>query len=90
MTATSTKTLLFEWFRAHTPSVKKPQYTTLSSRTGYATAYPPIKRHHRRSLHLFSCALLSCKSKKKTSSIPGCASFARFDSYNEGENEEDC
>jgi hypothetical protein len=105
MTSISYTTLLFNWFRVHIPFSQKPNITPIP-RTGYAAAYPEIKRHHRRQSNLFSCLPLIYKSKKnnktqllnnnqskinkKTSGIKGCASFARFDTYEEGETDDDC
>ena len=97
MTSVSYTTLLSNWFRVHIPFSQKPNFTPLP-RTGYAAAYPKIKRCHRRQSNLFSCIPLIYKSKKnnktyllkKTSSIKGCASFARFDRYQEGDTEDDC
>jgi hypothetical protein len=98
MTSVSYTTLLADWFRVHVPLPKKPN-PTFVSHTGYAGAYPEIQWYHRRQGNLFSCIPLVYKSKKrnqkhllrkKNSSIKGCASFARFDTYQEGDIEDDC
>jgi hypothetical protein len=101
MTSVSYTALLSNWFRVHIPFSQKQSLTSVP-RTGCAAAYPPIKSYHRRQ----SCIPFIYKSKKKnktylsnnnrsniqkkTSSIKGCASFARFDRYEEGESEDDC
>ncbi len=105
MASVSYTALLSNWFRVHIPFLQKPNIPSVP-RTGCAAAYPEIKRHHRRQSNLFSCIPFIHKSKKnnktqllnsnqskiykKNSSIKGCASFARFDRYEEGETEEDC
>ncbi|CAF2412280.1 unnamed protein product [Rotaria sp. Silwood2] len=106
MTSASYTNLLTNWFRVHISLPRKTNMTASLHRTGYAAAYPEIKRHHRRQSNLFSCIPLCYKSKKKNkthllnnneskqyrkhSSIKGCASFARFGTYQEGDTEEDC
>ncbi len=98
MTTVSYTTLLFNWFRLHFPFSQKSTKTSIP-RTGYAGAYPTIKQCHRRQSHLLSCIPLLGKSKtninrskieKSNSSIRGCASFARFDRYREGDVDDDC
>ncbi|CAF0958736.1 unnamed protein product [Rotaria sordida] len=106
MTSTSYTNILTNWFRIHISLPRKTNMTTSVHRTGYAAAYPEIKRYHRQQYNLFSCIPLCYKSKKKNktyllnnnesklnrkySSIKGCASFARVDTYQEGDVEEDC
>ncbi|CAF0891500.1 unnamed protein product [Rotaria sp. Silwood1] len=106
MASASTTNLLINWFRIHISLPRKTNLTTSVHRTGYSAAYPEIKRCHRRQSNLFSCIPLCYKSKKKNktylsheheskqhrkhSSIKGCASFARFGTYQEGDTEEDC
>ncbi len=98
MTTVSYTTLLSKWFHVYLPFSKKSNSRSIP-RTGYAAAYPKIKSYHRRPWYLFSCISSSCKSNKNinqakisktNSSIRGCASFARFDSYCEGESDDDC
>jgi len=103
MTSVSYTTLLSNWFRVRIPFSQKPNISPVP-RTGCAAAYPEIKRCHRRQSNLFSCLPLIYKSKKnsktqllinnqskinKKTSIKGCASFARFDTYKEGETEDE-
>lgn len=66
--------LLSNWFRLR--FWQKSQSKPMA-RTGYAAAYPPIKSYHRR-------------LNKRNSSIRGCASFARYDRYEEGASADDC
>jgi hypothetical protein len=82
-------TLLSNWFRIHNPFPQKSKITS-RIRTGYDGAYPKIQRIHRRQSNLFSCIPLNYKSNKKKSSIKGCASFARYDTYQEGDTEDGC
>ena len=76
MAAMSYMDLLSNWFRHHLRIWQKSQAKPIA-RTGYAAAYPPIKPSHRR-------------SNRHRSSIRGCASFARYERYKEGDSEDDC
>ncbi len=105
MTSVSYTALLSNWFRVHIPFTQRSNGTCIP-RTGCAAAYPKIKRYHRRQWNLFSCIPSIYKSKKnykthslnndqskihkRSSSIRGCASFARSDRYEEGETDDDC
>ncbi|CAF2033107.1 unnamed protein product [Rotaria magnacalcarata] len=102
MSSSSYTNRLSNWFYVHISLPRKPNITKSRARTGYATAYPKIKHYHRRQqqLNLCSCILSFYKSNlfdnnesklyRKRSSIRGCASFARYDRYQEGNTEEDC
>jgi hypothetical protein len=89
MASVSYATLLSNWFRVHIPLPQKPNIPRVN-RTGYAGAYPKIKRSHRRRSNLFSCISNKTYQSKKKPSIRGCASFARYGTYQEGETEDDC
>lgn len=84
-------TLLSNWFCTHTLFTKKAK-VPYKPCTGYAGAYPKIKRCHRQQSNLFSCIpfIYSPKKNQPNSSIKGCASFARFGRYEEGESEDNC
>ncbi|CAF0922891.1 unnamed protein product [Adineta steineri] len=85
MTSVSYSTRLADFFRSYIPLRRKSN----SIRTGYAAAYPQVKQYHRQQSNLLSCIPL-CYKSKQNSSIKGCASFARFGTYQEGDTEDDC
>ncbi len=102
MTSVSYTTLLSNWFRVHVPTLKTTKPSSVP-RTGCAAAYPRIKRCHRPPSNLLSCIPLISKTSKpytsnqksveqhsSHSSMRGCASFARYGSYAEGETDDDC
>ncbi|CAF0876601.1 unnamed protein product [Adineta ricciae] len=85
MATVSYVTLLSDWFRVHVP-ISLRSNSVHKHRTGYVAAYPQVKRYHRRH---YLC-LPICSKSKKTDSIPGCPSFARFGRYQEGDSVDGC
>ena len=81
----SYRTLLSDWFRVHIPISFKTNSID-KHRTGYAGAYPKVKRYHRRQCLCFTIR----QQSKRNHSIRGCASFARVGRYQEGDTDEDC
>jgi len=74
MSTVSYKTRLSNWFHIR------------FFRADYAAMYPPVGHRRRR---LFSSCISIKQKPTSSSSIRGCASCARYDSYTEGEND-DC
>lgn len=106
MTSVSYARNLSDWLHVHLPFPRKTHMPIGVPRTGSAAAFPKIKAYHRRQFSLLSCVPFLYKVKEKNkrcllnsdeskqcqkhSSIKGCASFARFNKYQEGDTEEDC
>lgn len=84
-------TFLNDWFRHYTPVLHRSNNSS-TSRIDYTTIYPEIKSYHRQQSNLFFCIpfIRKTKTDKRNSSIKGCASFARFGRYKEGDNDDDC
>lgn len=96
MANTDCKNLLTKWFCVYLPWSKKANMSKSIARTGYAAAYPNIKHYHHHQLNFLFCIPTFDKLKKESKSyrthpsIRGCASFARYDRYKEGDVDEDC